>query len=66
MSRENYVGGGHVSGQLSWLHFGLGDQTSTQMRVIWPDGTQGSWTDVAADTFYDVTKDEAPKEFMPK
>jgi hypothetical protein len=66
MSRENYVGGGHASGQLSYLHFGLGEQTQTQVRVIWPDGAQGPWQDVAADKFYDLSKDEAPKEWVAR
>ena len=66
MSRENFVGGGHVSGKAGFLHFGLGGESSTQVRVIWPDGTKGDWQDVAADKFYEISKGAAPKEWMPK
>jgi hypothetical protein len=32
------------------LHFGLGDEeTVEKLRVVWPDGTEQVWTDVAAD-----------------
>jgi hypothetical protein len=36
-------GGGHVSGSVGWLHFGLGDAKSADVRVIWPDGAEGDW-----------------------
>ena len=60
MRREITVGGGHVSGQLTWTHFGLGAITKTQLRVIWPDGGAGEWYDVAADQFYIVEKGQFP------
>lgn len=60
MSRENFVGGGHVSGQASFLHFGLGSQKATQIRIIWPDGTKGDWHDVTGDTFYVIEKGKEP------
>ncbi|MEO6608301.1 MAG: CRTAC1 family protein [Aestuariivirga sp.] len=66
MSRENFVGGGHVSGRAGFLHFGLAGETATQVRVIWPDGTKGDWQDVAADKFYELSKGTSPKEWMPK
>ena len=31
------------------LHFGLADQSEAELRVIWPDGTEGAWQRVAAD-----------------
>jgi enediyne biosynthesis protein E4 len=66
MSRENFIGGGHVSGRLTWLHFGLASQTQSQVRVTWPDGTKGDWQDVLADKFYELAKGAAPKEWLPK
>lgn len=66
MARENFVGGGHASGNAGFLHFGLGTQTSTQVRVIWPDGTKGDWQDVTADKFYELSKSAPPKEWTPK
>jgi enediyne biosynthesis protein E4 len=52
MRREITVGGGHVSGQSGWRHFGLGDATSAELRVIWPDGSPGDWQKVDSDGFY--------------
>ena len=60
MRRENFVGGGHASGAAGFLHFGLGAQTASQIRVQWPDGTQSDWQDVKADEFYVVEKGKAP------
>lgn len=61
MRREISSGGGHVSGVNSWWHFGLNDQMKTDMRVLWPDGTQGPWQTVSADQFYVVPKQGEPK-----
>ena len=46
--REVTIGGGHASGELGWIHFGLGDAEAAQVRVQWPDGRSGPWMDVAA------------------
>ncbi len=50
--REITLGGGHAGGQLGWWHFGLGDATGAEVRVIWPDGTEGPWQPVAAGARY--------------
>ncbi len=34
--REITSGGGHVSGQAGWIHFGLGAAKTAQVRVRWP------------------------------
>jgi hypothetical protein len=52
--RELTVGGGHVSGQLGWIHLGLGPADAADIRVQWPDGEVGPWLHVAADQFVDV------------
>jgi len=52
MRREITVGGGHASGQLGWWHFGLADATEAEVRVIWPDGTDGDWQHVDSNNFY--------------
>ena len=49
--REMTVGGGHIGGQLGWLHFGLGPASDAQVRVKWPDGEQGPWLHVSANGF---------------
>ena len=51
MRREITIGGGHLGGQLGWIHFGLGPADAAQVRVQWPDGETGSWIDVKADGF---------------
>ena len=49
--RELNVGGGHVSGQLGWSHFGLGSADRAEVRVTWPDGEVGPWQLVEANGF---------------
>ncbi len=44
-------GGGHVSGSLGWLHFGLGPADAAEVRVIWPDGRVGDWQTLPAASF---------------
>ena len=51
LRRELAVGGGHISGQLGWVHFGLGPATSADVRVQWPDGETGPWLHADADQF---------------
>ena len=56
--REVTAGGGHVSGQLVPWHFGLGPRDRAEVRVIWPDGTEGVWEVLAADAVYTLTRSE--------
>jgi hypothetical protein len=51
MRRELTVGGGHVSGQVGWIHFGLGPADAADVRVQWPDGETGPWIHVPANHF---------------
>ena len=53
MRREMTVGGGHGGGQLGWIHVGLGPATQAKVRVTWPDGEQGPWMTVSADSVLD-------------
>ncbi|CUH46299.1 CRTAC1 family protein [Ruegeria atlantica] len=46
-TREITIGGGHAGGVAGYHHFGLGDETQVQLRVIWPDGEASTWQDVA-------------------
>ena len=48
---EVVVGGGHVSGQAGWIHFGLGAADAVQIRVQWPDGTWSPWRQSAINRF---------------
>jgi hypothetical protein len=49
--RELTVGGGHASGELGWLHVGLGPSEQAEVRVTWPNGEVGPWLPVEADGF---------------
>lgn len=51
ISHEVTIGGGHASGQLGWTHVGLGDATSADVRVQWPDGELGPWMNLDADQY---------------
>ena len=56
LSHEIVVGGGHASGELGWIHFGLGASDRAQLRVTWPEGDASPWTDVEANSFVVVDR----------
>jgi enediyne biosynthesis protein E4 len=58
-------GGGHVSGSVGWLHFGLGDQKTTELRVIWPDGTEGAWESLPSGTFQVLAPGKPARAWTP-
>jgi hypothetical protein len=66
MRRELTVGGGHAGGQLGWVHFGLGGETTTTVGVIWPDGTRSEWADLAANGFYLLDRDKPAAPYTPR
>ncbi len=47
--REITVGGGHVSGEAGFHHFGLGDLERIEVRLVCADGTSTPWQAVAVD-----------------
>ena len=49
ITREVTVGGGHAGGQIGWLHAGLGQADTAQVRVQWPDGETTPWMTVRTD-----------------
>jgi enediyne biosynthesis protein E4 len=63
LTRERTIGGGHVGGQLGWMHVGLGPASEASVRVTWPDGEVGPWLNVAADGFWLIERD--PPEVVP-
>jgi hypothetical protein len=66
ISREVTVGGGHASGELGWLHTGLGAFTEAQVRVQWPSGEVGPWMTVGADQFVTINRGAAaPAPWTP-
>jgi len=56
--RENTIGGGHASGHLGWLHFGLGQARNVKIRVQWPndEGRWSSWQSVTPNAHYILDK----------
>jgi hypothetical protein len=56
LRREITVGGGHLGGQLGWVHFGLGPADAAQVRVQWPDGQMGPWLRLSANQFADIAR----------
>ena len=54
--REITIGGGHAGGQLGWIHFGLGENKSAEVRVQWPDGKWGKWISVPANSWNQVDR----------
>jgi hypothetical protein len=62
LPRELTVGGGHISGELGWLHFGLGQADDAKVRVQWPDGEAGPWIDVKANAFYIIERGASAAE----
>jgi hypothetical protein len=65
MSRELTVGGGHASGQQTWMEFGLGPATSAAVRVTWPDGAVGEWTRLPADGFVVIDRSAGAQPWAP-
>ena len=54
--QELTIGGGHASGHLGWMHFGLGAASTVKLRVQWPHGEWSDWLSAAADGFYTVQR----------
>ncbi len=64
--REITVGGGHAGGQSGWIHFGLGQSETAELRVLWPGGEEGMWQPVDADGFYIVERGRPPTPWKPR
>lgn len=54
--REITIGGGHASGEATFLHFGLGPARTARLRIIWPDGTPSHWSDITANQIWNITR----------
>ena len=66
MTREVTVGGGHASGDASWIHFGLGKAQTAEVRVTFPGTKPGPWMPVDADGFYAIARGStAPVRWSP-
>ena len=58
-------GGGHVSGSVGWLHFGLGDAKAAELRVLWPGGVEGDWQSLPAGSFQILRPGKAAEPWVP-
>jgi hypothetical protein len=65
VERELTIGGGHASGELGWVHVGLGDADSAEVRIRWPDGELGPWQEVAANASVTIPRDGEPTAWTP-
>ncbi|MGI8929423.1 MAG: CRTAC1 family protein [Candidatus Limnocylindrales bacterium] len=63
--RERTVGGGHVSGQLVPIHFGLGAASVADVRITWPDGEVGPWQAVAANQRVLIERETSLPQVVP-
>lgn len=63
LRRELTIGGGHASGSLGFVHFGLGSAESTKLRVQWPDGVWGDWQDLKTDQYVVVSRESGLQPF---
>ena len=63
--RELQVSPSYASGTLTDLHFGLGDASTVDVQVRWPDGRTGSFANVAARRIYRLTRDGGLSAFPP-
>ena len=64
-AREVTSGGGHASGQLGWLHIGLGANQGADLRVIWPGGQASNWMTLAADGFWHLSPGQPARSWTP-
>jgi hypothetical protein len=54
--KELVIGGGHLGGQLGWMHVGLGPAGKADVRVTWPDAQVGPWEQVEANRFVTIDR----------
>lgn len=55
--REITIGGGHASGAATFAHFGLGNELTVQLRMIWPDGTTSQWLEINTNQILQIQRD---------
>ncbi len=66
LTKELTIGGGHASGALGWLHFGLGSSRTAKIRVQYPHSPDWTdWQSIEANQFYGWTKGALPRMVLP-
>ncbi len=63
--QEVTIGGGHASGQMGWLHVGLGTSEQVKLRVQFPNVSWTEWQTVNANAFYRLERDAVAKLWSP-
>ncbi|MGB3178305.1 MAG: CRTAC1 family protein [Albidovulum sp.] len=63
--QEITVGGGHAGGKAVPVHFGLGNATTAEIRVIWPDGAVSEWTTIDVDRVTRISRENTGLAVMP-
>lgn len=64
--REITSGGGHVSGQSGWIHFGIGTAVLAEVRVRWPGASWGLPMRLEAGSFATLVREAAtPRPWSP-
>jgi hypothetical protein len=58
MNRTIEIGGGHASGQLGFVHVGLGTAERAEIRVKWPDGEWSHPYRAFANNFVRIERDK--------
>jgi enediyne biosynthesis protein E4 len=62
LTKELTIGGGHASGGLGWVHFGLGSSRTAKIRVQYPHSTDWTdWQSLNANRFYVWAKGATPR-----
>ena len=51
---------------IGWWHFGLGDTSQAEVRVIWPDGSSGDWQAVDGNNFYILERGKPAQLWVAK
>jgi len=65
LTREVTIGGGHASGELGWIHVGLGTASRAEVRVTWPNGEVGPWQSVDANHFVTLAPGHEVQPWQP-
>ncbi len=64
--QEVTVGGGHASGQMGWLHFGVGVSDKVKLRVQYPNAAWTEWQEISTNAFYRLDRTAvAAKRWIP-
>ncbi|HEU4741892.1 MAG TPA: CRTAC1 family protein [Meiothermus sp.] len=66
LRREHTIGGGHASGGLGFLHFGLGRAETVRVRVQWPGGEWGDWQELKANQFIVLDRASGAQPYTPR